>query len=90
MQTRALANDVGILTKGYAPAIVEPVRVTLVPSVVCVAVAVWGNRKLLVAPPPAFPVSESVPVQLAPVGQQATLSAASRVHLLPSAQHISE
>lgn len=62
-------------------------------AVVWVAVAVLGNRKLVLdapappAPPP--PPVVRLPVQLAPVGQQAILSASSRAHSEPCRQQMS-
>lgn len=79
-------------TNGYgAPGTVEPVITA--PSDVDVPVVVaevgCGNMKPVDgASVPVVPVS--VPVQLAPVGQQAILLAASRVHLVPSRQQTAE
>jgi len=54
-------------------------------SAVAVAVAVLGNIKLVPVPVVLVPVR--LPVQLAPVAQQAMLSAASREQLVPRLQH---
>jgi hypothetical protein len=54
------------------------------PSVVAVAVAVLGNMNLVPVPVVFVPVR--LPVQLAPIAQQAMLSAASREHFVPCLQ----
>lgn len=75
---------------GYAPETVEPVMEAAAPAAVVVAVAPCGNMKLL--PVSVVPVAVPVrlPVQLAPVGQQAMLLAASREQLVPSLQQAPE
>lgn len=54
-------------------------------EVVAVAVAVLGNIKAVPVPVVLVPVK--LPVQLAPVAQQAMLSAASREQFVPCLQH---
>ena len=75
-----------MLTNGYSPCIVDPVRVASFAPVVCVADAVEGNLKLL---PSELELVGRLPVQLAPVGQQAMWSFASREHRDPCLQHTS-
>jgi hypothetical protein len=69
------------------PVIEAPPEAAVV--VVVVAVAPWGNMKLV----PVFVAVDApvkLPVQLAPVGQQAMLLAASREQLVPCLQQALE
>lgn len=85
-----MANDVGTRMKGYAPASVAPVIEAAEPGAVVIAPPPWGNMKLL--PVSAAPVAVPVrlPVQLAPIGQQAMLLAASAEQTVPSLQQAPE
>jgi hypothetical protein len=86
-QDSAFAKLVGTITNGYgASVMVGLVAAALNWPVVVVADAVCGNMKL--SDPVLGPVSR--PVQLAPVGQQAMLWAASWVQVVPSLQHTFE
>lgn len=75
---------------GYAPATVGPVIEAAGSGAVVVAVVPCGNMKLLPVSAALPDVPVKLPVQLAPVGQQAMLLAASTEQLVPSLQQAPE
>lgn len=77
---------VGTTTNGYAPSNVDPVT-DGAPNSVVVAVAPLGNMNTVPVPVPVVFVSVRLPVQLAPLAQQAMLLAPSREQFVPCLQH---
>lgn len=78
---------VGTTTNGYAPSNVDPVT-DAAPLSVVVAVAPLGNMNAVPVPVVFVPVR--LPVQLAPLAQQAMLLASSREQFVPCLQHALE